>query len=150
MTTRSVRLLVVFLLSCSWIMIGAAADARNPRTLSKSYTGFGGFVVNGTSVTTRVLDQPPSVVFPARRGERSVSVQVSDKAGASVRGTVGIDIDGDQDPDGYVDFCGKTTRPVPIPNRAIVIVDVYMGTCMNGEPSVVTTGSVTAKFYSTR
>ena len=84
--------------------------------------------------------------FRAVRGERSVTLEITDESGFPASGHVHIDLDGDGKLDRQVDFCGKTSKPIAVRGGSVVEVGTIFGTCEDGSPSIVTEGTITATF----
>lgn len=82
-----------------------------------------------------------SVLLPAGP-ERFVSIQVRDDSGAAVMAKIVQD-------DDVENFCGSTPNPVAIRPKFGVTVQLYIGRCLDGTPSVVTSGVIEARFTTT-
>ena len=92
---------------------------------------------------------PTSADIGTTGEERYVKVEIVDSSGQKVNGSLA---QSDQDGDGFVDdlgepFCGATEEPIEFePGTVIVGVYAHNGTCADGTPSVMTTGTVTLTF----
>ncbi|MGH2750864.1 MAG: hypothetical protein ACRDK3_08345 [Actinomycetota bacterium] len=140
------RLLTIILAGFLAIPLwGPAAASSSSRRATQSYSRSNGFVIAGVVYASYDLATPvPN--FSARRGETKVSFRIEDDFGAPVRGHIHIDRDGDGDVDGARDFCGSTTKPLPITFRSEIDVWLYSGTCPDSTPAFATSGKVTATF----
>ncbi len=117
--------------------IDRVAGAKSTRTESRTYsampTGYtkypGGPIV-------------AEVSFP-KDPERFVSFEIADESGAEVSASF---LTGDQD-FGSV-FCTSTPSPLPVPaGGPVVRLELFVGTCPDGTPSLPTSGKVEATFY---
>lgn len=153
MTTveASVKKVLLGLLSAalglSLLMPAAGAAPIGPRSVEEAYDSFSGVVLpNAEAHQSLVMDGV--VFFKPLPGERHVSLAITDAAGGEIFAGVFLDRNGD----GYyrgnrVEFCGSTTAPLLLPRKtAQIAVELYQGTCPAGTPSVVTNGTVTARF----
>ena len=77
----------------------------------------------------------------SKRGERYMSLQIDD----AVPGSTFVQVD--QIVADSVEFCGRAKKRIPILGGYPVYVWLMSGTCFEStEPSIVTTGSITATF----
>lgn len=77
--------------------------------------------------------------------ERYVSVEIVDSSGQAVSAELASpDADGDGFVDTIASLCGSTTEPIELPEPGTTISGIYAhnGTCADGTPSVMTTGTV--------
>jgi hypothetical protein len=92
---------------------------------------------------------PSSADMPTSAEERYVTVEIVDGSGQKVSASLS---QSDQDGDGFVDdlgesFCGATEEPIEFePGTTIVGVYAHNGTCADGTPSIMTTGTVKLTF----
>ena len=88
------------------------------------------------------------IEVPLQMGETHVKVEITDAAGQKVAGSLS---QGDTDGDGvgnlYGQFCGAHEEPVEMLSPSVPLrVSFYNGTCADGTPAPVTTGSITVTF----
>lgn len=88
------------------------------------------------------------IEVPLQVGDVFVKVEVKDALGQKVAGSISQgDIDGDGIGDLYGQFCGAHEEPVEMLSvSAPLRVSFYNGTCGDGTPAPVTTGSITVTF----
>ena len=107
-------------------------------------------VSGGISTCTNGAANVGCIEIPTTARDRYVKIQVTDASGQNVGGYVSQgDTNGDGIGDLFGDFCGKHRSPVPITPGRPLKVSVYGGTCADGSPSVVTTGTIKATFTRT-
>ncbi len=130
----------------------ALALGKKPkeRTETRDYVGFGGF----RGAVEGACDGEPvgCVIFPIEKGERYVSIEVTDTAGMPVWASVYVY--------GYVDpatphehVCGSSDSPLAITKgvtELVVTVTQTTGGATNPCMGPTTVGSVTATFRSAR
>lgn len=134
------------MLLASALSVVSAEAGTMSRVVEHEYEGFRGLAVVGNTVTP-TLPGSPAIAFASRARERSVKVRVEDAVSESVRALVWYDMSGDQQPDESFDICGESER-IKIPRRAVIHVEIFSGTCLDGTPSVVTSGIVEARFFA--
>lgn len=88
------------------------------------------------------------IEIPLQLGEKYIKVEMTDATGQPVAGFIG---QGDTDGDGinnlYGDFCGAHEKPLAMESAsAPVRISFYNGTCSDGTPSMVTTGTIKVTF----
>ncbi len=143
-------LLIFGLLAGAFMAPAEAAKKKKkakPRTAETRYEGpgygvapFGGFCSPGISVGC--------VEFATGPEEQWVVVEITDDIGPSTYGVVGQDPDGDNSSERGGEFCKKTDEAIQIQPGVPITVFVWNGRCSTAEPSIVTTGTVKATFYS--
>lgn len=125
-------------------LVSPASGGPNDRTVTKEYTMANGMVIyESTSATWSV--GTAWKVFRPKPGERFVSISISDDLGRPVFGHTHFHQDGDGEVD-EVDFCNETPKPIRLGAAKKLEVAVFLGTCPDGTPSLVTQGTVTATF----
>ena len=89
---------------------------------------------------------PESVEVPTASEETYFKIEIIDDSGQKVAGYIGQgDVNGDGlNNDLYGNFCGAHPEPIPLaaPGSPIVGIYAYSGTCEDGTPSVMTTGTI--------
>ena len=96
--------------------------------------------------------------FDLRKGEKSVTVMILDDSERPVSGVVTQwERDGGQEAGPasastyhavtWQRFCSRTEAPVPVKPKFPVRIIVMEGTCMDGTPSVPTTGDIVVDFH---
>lgn len=121
-----------------------ASGAGKAREVTEEYTmSSGAFVGHGEAHWTLGADY---VRFVAERGERWVTLEVDDSTDQPVRGHVHIDVDGDGKLDRQLDFCGTTATPIAVKPGTVIEVGTIVGLCDDMSPSIVTEGTITARF----
>jgi hypothetical protein len=140
--------LVLGLVAPAALAAPASGGESRSRRVEKMYVGFSGIAQNvgGETVVTPSPSPSSSLTFRAKGDESFVRLEVVDDVGERVRAFVTYDRDGDGRPDGDVDLCGSTKKPIAIGKGSRVIVDLYAGTCANGQPSAVSRGTVRVQF----
>ncbi|HJR46104.1 MAG TPA: hypothetical protein VJ927_10925 [Actinomycetota bacterium] len=138
-------------------MIGNAEAAKKKkkkvvkveRVVELAYDSPGvGVAVQG-GATGYPIGFPSSQDMPTSGEERYVKVEIVDASGQKVNGSLA---QSDQDGDMFVDdlgepFCGATEEPIEFePGTTVVGVYAHNGTCADGTPSIMTTGTVTLTF----
>ena len=87
--------------------------------------------------------------IPTKAADKYVKVTFEDASGQKVAGFLGQgDLDGNGlNDDGYANFCGghPTAVPLAAPGTELMIY-ASGGACLDGTPSVMTTGTVTIQF----
>ena len=140
-------------------LLAPAAEAgkkkkRKARVVTATYhTPAGGVatpvVSGGISSCTTGVANVGCIEVPTTAKDRYVKIKVTDASGQNVGGYVSQgDTNGDGIGDLFGDFCGAHSSPVPITPGRPLKVSVYSGTCADGSPSVVTTGTIKATFTS--
>jgi hypothetical protein len=86
------------------------------------------------------------VTFTPRKGERFVSVVLTDKSGLPTRAVIQQDFDGDGVSDVSTEMCGATDAPVAFRKGLDVVVLTQEGPCEDGTGATSTFGTVTATF----
>lgn len=85
--------------------------------------------------------------FPTTAKDKFVKIEVTDQSGQKAGGYVSQgDTTGDGVGDLFGDFCGAHAAPVAITPGVPLKVSLYNGTCADGSPSTVTTGTIKATF----
>ena len=87
-------------------------------------------------------------IIPTQPGMTYLKIEVQDASGQNAGGFISQqDADGDGFGDGFGDFCGAHAEPIPL-EVASGPVDLSMtaGTCTDGSPSIITSGTVVATF----
>lgn len=136
-------LLAVGLVSASFI--APAQSSGWSREVKQPYSIAAGYVSDSSEGSATL--GPNWVVFKPRRGENRVSLSISDAAGGPVLGKVYFwRTDGRGWSDREVEFCTETDRSIAFRANEKVYVGAFIGSCANGSASVVTTGTVTARF----
>jgi hypothetical protein len=126
------------------LAVPAAAHATKGRTVSGEYN-------------TVVIDTDPGspqangsisngVSFRPHKGERFISVTITDESGLAARAVVGQDFDHDGVDDTSHEICGASTSPIAF--RRGVRVDIWTqdGPCADGTNAAATFGKITATF----
>lgn len=96
--------------------------------------------------------------FDLRKGEKSVSVMILDDSERPVSGVVtqwvrtggnaaGPGSAGTYEAVTWQRFCTRTAAPVPVKPKLRVRIIVMEGTCMDGTPSLPTTGDIVVDFH---
>lgn len=84
--------------------------------------------------------------FPAAPGEKFIQVEVTDASGTPVYGRIAQDLDGDNQADTAVAFCGKSDKVVIEPGAAINVFIYANGALPAPCAGVGTNGTVKATF----
>ena len=109
------------------------------RTYALEYIGGGLTTEPGQELAVRVADNIGAVMFQGGP-EKFVSIEIADAHGLPVTGIV-------KQPDrDSVHICGATEEPLRVKPYENVTVYLMNGVCGPDGASVVTTGTVTAKF----
>ncbi|MGH2756739.1 MAG: hypothetical protein ACRDI3_03015 [Actinomycetota bacterium] len=140
---RIVVALTAALLVASLLGPTSAAAASN-RTVTKPYTMAHGMVIYGATHATWSIGTAWKIFIP-KPGERFVSFSVSDDTDQPVFGHIHIDANGNGRKE-HIDFCSETSKPIRLGATEKIEVAVFLGTCPDGTPSLVTQGTVTATF----
>lgn len=122
---------------------GTGMTASSARAVEKTYSMSNGMIVASSQAYWTIGVQ--FTTFRARAGERTVTLSIKDSVASNVRGHIHTDIDGDGDIDEAGDFCSESD-PIKVRPGQRVEVAVLLGECPDGEPSVVTEGTITATF----
>jgi hypothetical protein len=126
------------------LALSGGASAARARTDSGEY--------NTLTIDT---DAPPNasgrisngVIFEVRRGERFVTLEITDNAAATVMAVVEQDFDGDGLADSSTEICNATTEPIRVKPGYDLGVYTQEGVCsQGGEVSAPTFGTITATF----
>jgi hypothetical protein len=133
-----------------------AADAKKkkkakPRVVTDTYDapaiGAATPVVSGGASGCTGGNNIGCVEFATSSKDKYVKIEVTDQSGQKAGGYLS---QGDTDGDGvgnlFGDFCGAHLAPVPITPGVPLKVSLYNGTCADGSPSTVTTGTVKGTF----
>ena len=137
------------------LMICAApTHARGPRKAQLPYKmedvnhGYGGPGVGGAT-----WNEEDAYAFQLRRGERYVSVAISDDTEEPISGVIAQfiwDYDNGSAKVGHagthVQFCGRTKKPVKVLPDIQVEIFLRKGTCEDGTPSLPTNGDILVEF----
>ena len=139
-------------------LLAPSADAKKPkkakpRVVSDTYDapaiGIATPVASGGGSTCAGGNNVGCVEFPTTSKDKYVKIEVTDQSGQQAGGYLS---QGDTDGDGvgnlFGDFCGAHAAPVAITPGVPLKVSLYNGTCADGSPSTVTTGTVKATFTS--
>lgn len=126
------------------ISLVAPATGGPNRKVTKEYTMANGMVIYESASATWSLGTAWKTFRP-EPGERFVSLSISEDTGQSVLGHIHIDADGDGEVE-HLDFCTETPEPVELGTAKKLKLAVFMGTCPDAMPSVVTQGTITATF----
>lgn len=126
--------------------------ARVERVVEVPYTGGGLGVASPAASGGFCRFSDPAALecdeIPTTVTDRYVKIELKDASGLKQAGFISQgDVDGDGIGDLFGDFCGAHTEPVELLSPgANLRVSFYNGTCMDGTPSVVTTGVIVATF----
>lgn len=150
---RSLVVCAVLALVASAFVTEAAAGGkkkRERRTVTAEYLGFSGF--RGAYEGSCDAEPVACVSFPIEKGERFVSVEVTDGAGMPVWASVYVYgyTDG-HDPHEHV--CGASESPLELLkglDRLVVVMTQTTGGATNPCIGPATAGSVTATFSNLR
>ncbi|HEV2755072.1 MAG TPA: hypothetical protein VG318_04770 [Actinomycetota bacterium] len=146
------------------LLVGAAAAAAGydePRRETLPYAAtddnftLGGpenYAVVGTGASDAQYD------FPIQKGEKSVEVFIQDETELPVAGIVtqwkqvahreaGPASATTYEAVTWQRFCGQTEAPVPLKPKFDVRIIVMEGTCLDGTPSLPTTGEIVVDFH---
>jgi hypothetical protein len=140
---------------------GAGAQAVEPRRATLPYAPTDdNFTVGGPEqyLVVGTGDMNSQYDFPIAKGERSVEVFIQDDTEMPVSGIVTQWKKVDYQEAGpasattyravtWQRFCGQTEAPVPLKPKFPVRIIVMEGTCLDGTPSVPTTGQIVADFH---
>ena len=113
--------------------------------------------VGGPGFGGGVWDTEDAYVFPLRKGERYVSIDVQDDSEREVAGVIVQwiwDFEGGGASAGhagtYEHFCGETKRPVKVLPDIQVEILLKKGTCQDGTPSLPESGYIYAEISRRR
>ena len=129
---RVPRILIASLAVVAATAVPSGAARLAPRVESQPYE-FGGQA--GGSVLGPIVSQAVFEGGPHRFAE----FEVEDGSGQAVLAEIVQD-------DRIDTFCGATDEPIPIRPDFDVTIHLYAGRCVDGTPSIVTGGTVTARF----
>lgn len=140
------RKIVAIAAACLFVasLIGPASGAPSDRKVTKQYTMANGMVVFDSAEAQWSVGTAWKIFRP-EAGERFVSVSVSDEADQPVYGHIHLKPEADGKTKD-VDFCNETTKPIRLGAAKKIDVAIFLGTCSDGTPSVVTEGTITATF----
>ncbi len=128
--------------------VGVGVAGEPHRSVVVTYERPSGVVIHeptdGAIITNFVLEDQ---TVRAKKGEKSVSVEIADAAGVGPVADVHIDHDGDGEPEVHKWICGATEKPLKVRAGSEVIVRPYSGQCEDGSPSLVTEGEITLTFH---
>ena len=151
-----VTILAVGLVAGALLAPAAEAGKRKkkkskPRVVSAAYqTPAIGVATPAVSGGASICPNDPNigcVEFPTTRKDRYVKIEVTDASGQEAGGYVSQgDTNGDGVGDLFGDFCGGHSAPISITPGRPLKVSLYAGTCADGSPSIVTSGTVKATF----
>lgn len=128
------------------VVLGApASGAPSDRKVTKEYTMANGMVIYESTHATWDIGTAWKTFRP-QPGEQFVSFSVSDDTGQPVYGHIHLDDAGGKRIDREIDFCNETQKPIRVDSTRRIEVAVFLGTCPNATPSVVTQGTITATF----
>ncbi|MGH2787520.1 MAG: hypothetical protein ACRDJV_06370 [Actinomycetota bacterium] len=145
---------------CLLLFAGSSAGADSPsagrkRVESQSYDGPSSALAvenEGYGFYTGVCNPGPTddtegcVYFDLSPKDRFISLRIEDLSGRPVYAIAWDDSDSD-----FVEFCGKTKKPVPSPGGEFFYVEIIATSNRLGcYPSTVTQGTVTATFLRQR
>ena len=148
-------LLAVGLIAGAFMAPAAEAGKKKkkskPRVVTDTYdapaVGVASPVVSGGGSTCSGGTNIGCVEFTTSSKDKYVKIEVTDQSGQKAGGYIS---QGDTDGDGvgnlFGEFCGAHAGPVAITPGIPVKVSLYNGTCSDGSPSTVTTGTVKATF----
>ncbi len=88
-----------------------------------------------------------AVHVATERGERRVTLQVSDASQLPVGIIVEQDVDGDGGADMHREICGSGRKQLRISGGAMLALQLVYGPCANGRQSLPTTGTVEIRFH---
>lgn len=125
-------------------LFAPASSATTTREVTKEYTMANGMVIYESAHATWSLGTAWKVFRP-KDGERFVSFSISDNTDQPVLGHIHIKPNRDGETK-HIDFCNETLKPIRLGATKKIDVAVFMGTCPDGTPSVVTHGTITATF----
>lgn len=125
------------------MLVTSSAASPSQRAAERRYSMSNGMVAGSSEAYWQIGTE--FKVFKARPGERRVVFSIVDEAGPNVRGHIHTDVDGDGDVDHEADFCSES-EPIAVRPGQRIEVAVLLGECPDGEPSVVTEGTITATF----
>lgn len=137
--------MLVAIVSLSATLMVPARSSGWAREVKQAYSITAGYVSDSSEGYLSL--GPNWVVLKPRRGENRVSLSIADAAGGPVLGKVYFwQTDRRAWSDREVEFCTKTDRSIPLRANEKVYVGAFIGSCAEGATSVVTTGTVTARF----
>lgn len=152
---RKTIMLVLTIGLIAGAFMAPSADAKKkkpkPRVVSDTYdapaVGVATPVVSGGASGCTGGNNVGCVEFPTTAKDKFVMIEVTDASGQKAGGYVSQgDTNGDGVGDLFGDFCGAHAGPVAITPGIPLKVSLYNGTCADGSPSTVTTGTVKATF----
>ncbi|MEA2477709.1 MAG: hypothetical protein QOC87_1908 [Actinomycetota bacterium] len=116
----------------------------------------GGRTVSGQYNTIVISTDPGSpqangsinngVSFRPHKGERFISVVITDASGLPADAVVGQDLDGDGILDTSAEICGASTSPIAFEKGVRVDIWTQDGPCGDGTPAAATFGKIKATF----
>ena len=140
MTRKLISLAVAILV----VALPVASQAKKARTETGEYNTIKADTdPNGPSTKGHLSN---GVAFTPRKGERFVSVVLTDRSGLPTRAVIQQDYDGDGVADVGTEMCGATDAPVAFRKGIDVIVLTQEGPCEDGTTATSTFGTVTATF----
>ena len=116
----------------------SAGKKAKGRTATLEYANPNSFWVGPADVSVYTNGFADFLTFKTKRSEHNVSLSVEDASGIPVSGAVF------QKGERVGRFCGA--GDVELPGGKSIIVSLYVGTCEDNSPSVVTEGTITATF----
>jgi hypothetical protein len=126
---------------------GAAASAkrRAKRVEHKVTLAYDASSQVGVNTPVAAVGYVWTVELPATAGRKDkyVTIEFSDMSGQNVYATVSYS---PEDPTGVFDLCGSTDEPQKVSPNTTLYVWIWQGTCPSGEPSLATSGTITATF----
>lgn len=153
-----------WILATAVLLLTAAAAAgapAEPRRATLPYAATDdNFTVGGPEnyAVVGTGDSNAQYDFPVKKGEKTVEVFIQDDTEMPVSGIVtqwkqvGHQAAGPASATTYEAvtwqrFCGQTDAPVPLKPKLDVRIIVTEGTCLDGTPSVPTTGEIVVDFH---
>lgn len=128
------------------IATSATGSTTRTRVVERSYDGFRGISVAGNYIAPTLPGQY-SIELQMRRGERFVRVEIDDESAEHVIAWVSYDSDANGAPDEHFEVCGKSSK-LRLPWDGMKLwIDLFAGVCSSGEPSLPTSGVITATFF---
>lgn len=122
------------------------APVRVERVVEVSYDHPGIGIAGPVSGGYPVNFPEGSSEVPTAAEELYMKIEVTDQSGQAVAGFISQgDLDGNGiNDDGYASFCGAHEEFVPVeaPGTPIIGIYAYNGTCPDGTPSIMTTGTI--------